>query len=57
MKNPNSDQIFVVVNGGHNPQTFETFSSTEILNVATGNLQKNEIRLGNLLSTNQIYDI
>jgi len=38
MKNPNSDQILVVVNGGYHPQTSESLSSTEILDVATGKI-------------------
>jgi len=35
MKNPNSDQIFVVVSGGLHPQTSETFMPTEILDIST----------------------
>jgi len=46
MKNPNSDQIFVVVSGGLHPQTSETFMPTEILDISTGNHQKRAICLG-----------
>jgi hypothetical protein len=45
MKNPNSDQIFVVVSGGIagiDPQTLDTFMPTEILDISTGNHQKRQ---------------